>query len=371
MLSKITTLVIALFLLLNGIYAQCVSSGVRTPTVAANVGGIGTIAWATPANVLTSNNIRTVAGALIVGDKSNYLVTTGYGFTIPSTAVICGISVTYEKGGSGLFHAVNDNSVRIVKAGVVSGSEHAIDNVWPGPDVNVTYGGAADLWGTTWTPAQINAANFGVAISADLSGLAVLPAAQIDNVRITVHYDNTLPIELLRFEGIYADEKVTLSWDVASELNNDFFTVERSEDGIYYETVGTLNGAGNSSEKNSYELEDTRTSNRLIYYRLAQTDMDGTTQAFDEITVDCRKHESLTVYPNPVLDQINILFNYSETETYTLTIFDQSGKPVYQLTALTSGQIKLDDHQLVNGLYLMQLRTENEIIASQKLVIAN
>jgi hypothetical protein len=93
--------------------------------------------------------------------------------------------------------------------------------------------------------------------------------------------DCTLPIELVSFEAkptIY--NTVDLTWVTASELNNDFFTIERSIDGLNWEIVDTLSGAGTTNQENNYKLTDKRPHFGLSYYRLKQTDFDGTTEIF-------------------------------------------------------------------------------------------
>ena len=84
-----------------------------------------------------------------------------------------------------------------------------------------------------------------------------------------------LPIELLYFNATPNQSVVDLTWATASELNNDFFTVERSIDGLTWENVVTVNGAGTTTQRNNYSAVDTRPVAGLSYYRLKQTDFDG------------------------------------------------------------------------------------------------
>jgi hypothetical protein len=84
-----------------------------------------------------------------------------------------------------------------------------------------------------------------------------------------------LPIELVEFKAKRANNKVLLSWTTASESNNDYFTVERSPDGINFSMLLTLRGAGNSTGNLNYEAYDEYPLPGLSYYRLKQTDYDG------------------------------------------------------------------------------------------------
>jgi len=117
----------------------------------------------------------------------------------------------------------------------------------------------------------------------------------------TNNVDNPLPIELLSFDakkgdGFYVD----LSWITASEQNNDYFTVEHSQFGKDWYEVGIVKGAGNSNSILKYKLRDNKPFEGLSYYRLKQTDFDGSF-TYSDIRVVNFTSESpeILVYPNP------------------------------------------------------------------------
>lgn len=163
------------------------------PTACANDNSVGTVNWTNPGNALTSNDAR--ATASVDGTTTRYLLCDGYGFAIPAGATITGIIVNLERRSSSTGNGgSNDSSVRMVKGGVIVGNNGATTTDWPTTEAVEAHGGSADLWGTTWTPAEINAADFGVAVSATKpnSGGAA-HTVSIDLVQITVHY--TLPLD--------------------------------------------------------------------------------------------------------------------------------------------------------------------------------
>jgi len=84
-----------------------------------------------------------------------------------------------------------------------------------------------------------------------------------------------LPIELLHFSAKAIGSQVLLNWSTATELNNDYFTIERSVNGINWEVVDMVNGQGTTTQQSNYELLDTRPFTGISYYRLKQTDYDG------------------------------------------------------------------------------------------------
>jgi hypothetical protein len=124
----------------------------------------------------------------LTGSTSYYIVGQGFGFSIPPTATINGIIVTLESKIDAGF--LRDYFIKIVKNNIITG-----DNKSTGTQVNIgsfasrTYGSSTDLWGTTWTAADINSSNFGLAYSVEyLSFSKSIEVGSVRNLRITVHY---------------------------------------------------------------------------------------------------------------------------------------------------------------------------------------
>lgn len=161
------------------------SEGPRSPSWAANVAGAGQD-WTSPTNVYTSNDVY-AESFLDVSQYTDLLRATSFGFSIPSDATVDGIVVEIERKAAGL-GTCRDKSVRIVKAGVEVGNDLASTSTWPSSDAYASYGSATNKWGTTWSPSQVNASNFGASVSAQEVGGVESNVPYIDHVRITVHY---------------------------------------------------------------------------------------------------------------------------------------------------------------------------------------
>jgi large repetitive protein len=168
------------------------SEGPNLPGVGFNSQTIGTLDWDTPANI--QSDIDVASATVIVssaGGTSRYLLGRAFGFAVPTTATINGIE--YVLGARlqiGIQGNVTDNSVRLFIGGVAAGDNKAIvGNYTPNTPADVTYGGAADLWGLTPTPAQINAADFGVGYSFVASSVGEYGLnLTVDWVTVTVYY---------------------------------------------------------------------------------------------------------------------------------------------------------------------------------------
>ncbi|MCR4304740.1 MAG: hypothetical protein NUV63_11050 [Gallionella sp.] len=165
------------------------------PLNCVNVAGIGTLAWATPANAVSSNNAYATV-SLNDFQVSNYLRCTGYGFAIPAGATILGVTVNVERRASNT--GIRDAAMRLVRDVAGTPAIQATDRSTPTNyttlDVIEAHGGAADLWGGIWTPADINLANFGAAFASQKPGTAGWArTVSVDNMPIRVTYTtNTL-----------------------------------------------------------------------------------------------------------------------------------------------------------------------------------
>jgi Tfp pilus assembly protein PilX len=151
------------------------------------VGSATNGAWGSDSsNVFASDNVD-ASYSLAGNAQTPTLDVTGFGFSIPSTAIILGIEVEVERRASG--SSIDDDDVYLLKAGAAAGSDHASSTDWPTSDGTRTYGDSEDLWGTTWTAAQVNAANFGFRIQVD-SDTSSARTVEIDRIRIRVTYSS-------------------------------------------------------------------------------------------------------------------------------------------------------------------------------------
>jgi hypothetical protein len=107
-----------------------------------------------------------------------------------------------------------------------------------------------------------------------------------------------LPIGLLYFNAIQVKDAVLIKWTTASETNNDYFVVERSNDAVNFHGIGVIHGAGNSMQFLNYKLYDREGLNGIIYYRLKQVDLDGAFTYSKIVPLSFEYNSGFSVYPN-------------------------------------------------------------------------
>lgn len=138
-----------------------------------------------------------------------------------------------------------------------------------------------------------------------------------------------LPIELISFRANFQQDKVKLSWVTANEINNEYFTVQHSMDGVSFQNVLEINGAGNSNSILSYFTSHDQPRRGINYYRLMQTDYDGTS-SFSNIEAVEIFNKKINVYPNPVINEVNISFADFEKGKIDFGIYNVYGKEIFR-----------------------------------------
>lgn len=186
-----------------------------------------------------------------------------------------------------------------------------------------------------------------------------------------------LPIELLSFTAKRQNKKIHLKWSTASETNSDFFTVDKSQDGFTFEFVTTENGAGNSTSVKHYSTFDHSPYEGVSYYRLKQTDFDGSYTYSSLVEVEeeaVSSGFSFDIYPNPTDgDVINIVVAAEKGEEVLVVLYDAIGRVTYSKVIIAENDgdnlhaIDMEGHLPV-GIYFVTATSENNIL-SKKLII--
>lgn len=188
-----------------------------------------------------------------------------------------------------------------------------------------------------------------------------------DGLRFTLGTINLaqtpLPVELISFSGNLNQRNVELDWKTATELNNDYFSIERSDLGEKFETIGLVKGAGKSTSAKAYSFIDYAPLPGKQYYRLRQTDFDGKYTYSQIITITNTSSESVYITPNPIHagEELQIrLLNSSEENNYQVSIFDMMGKSIrIENYRKENGSLFINiDSGVVHGIYLIRIESQ-------------
>lgn len=201
-------------------------------------------------------------------------------------------------------------------------------------------------------------------------GLSNAGAISLDN-NLVDKGTTPLPIELMEFIAYQAGINVQLNWSTASETNNNYFTVQRSIDGFFFEELLRIDGAGNSNMVLCYSAIDYNPINGTLYYRLKQTDFDGKHTYSNIVAVFLEELFDVTFSPNPFREFVTIkINNASPNNKYELKVYNILGTEVLKATILY--QITtLDAKYLSSETYFFKLFNNNELIKSGKLISQN
>ena len=168
----------------------------------------------------------------------------------------------------------------------------------------------------------------------------------------------TLPVELLNFDATWIESGALLKWSTASEVNNDYFSIEKSTDGINFNEIARITGNGTSSRINSYEYLDQSLRREEAYYRLKQVDFNDDFEYSRIVHVRSDLKRNVLVFPNPSTDG----FHISNTSQYAINyeITDLVGMN-HGRGILSSGAVlRFDPDALASGMYKLILYSNHE-----------
>ena len=204
-----------------------VTESSTTPTVRRSAGSgtndtagpfSGSVPWSNPANVTVADGAYASVTLPDTGQigfvSSRFLNVTGFGFSIPATAVIRGIRVEVKQHRDLFGFVVWDEAVRLVKNGSQVGTDKAYDDDLTLTDAYRYYGGPKDLWGTTWTPDEINSPGFGLSFA--VATHSPPETAYVDDVRVGVYYDEPSPARVATFTYTGAVQTFQVPTDATS-----------------------------------------------------------------------------------------------------------------------------------------------------------
>lgn len=179
------------------------------------------------------------------------------------------------------------------------------------------------------------------------------------------------PIELVYFQVNLNGTNAECTWETASEKNNDYFTIEHSEDSKNFTPLGNISGAGNCTVTRRYNFTDESAPPGLSYYRMKQTDFDGKFTYSKIITLDNTRALNQTleidnIYPSPFDNKFTVTFKAARGTVTTFRLFNQAGQIIHMEKREAKEGINvieyIDEKALVSGVYVVSLMNGNKEI---------
>lgn len=206
--------------------------------------------------------------------------------------------------------------------------------------------------------------------TSSLLGRGLSKAGAISLIDNIVNVVQPLPIELVSFTAHQSNVNVQLNWSTATEINNDYYTVHRSQNGISFEKSLQVQGEGNSSSLLYYSAIDYNPYDGTAYYRLMQTDFDGRFTYSDLVSVDFDRNLSnyYKISPNPFSTSIDIAIKEeNSTINFQFIMYNILGKAVVN-TIVMKQTNTIETTDLISGIYFYKLVCNHKIIQSGKLI---
>lgn len=330
----------------------------------------------------TTHGSATAQGYILKDTSGNIIDAVGYGaFTFPVasgvTSAMWSGNTTAANSGIRLIGIDNDSSTAWVNSSVTPQNPNILNANVPQP---IPSGLAGFNWYFMGSPIDTNARI--VVGPYTTPGIYRYVAEYVNSCgtfydTVTITATSTVPVTLTSFDAVKNNNDVMLNWVTASEINNDYFEVQRSNDGVNFEKIGQVDGNGSTTSVSSYAFNDKNvladfSSVSAFFYRLKQVDFDGTTEYSKTVRVsnNILTANNIEVYPNPNNGAFNIMLPANEQSTVQLIIVDRTGRIVEQkMMSLQQGDNLLDlNLSLSKGIYMILIQQDG-ISVSKKFVV--
>ncbi len=264
----------------------------------------------------------------------------------------------YYTGGTG------DGSVIYMRA-----NDNIVNNPANGTSytANTTFGSGSNLGNSTFvvfagaskgsvTVTGLDVSNNYFVKLSDYKGTGASSIYDISNAEEIADENTALPVELIKFEASVVDNNVMLFWQTASEINNNFFVVEKSVDAKNFFEIEKVEGSGNSNNLLDYNSIDQSYDGSITFYRLKQVDFNGKS-TYSSIISTNPNYSSLNLHGiNSSYNTINLAFTSDETRT-EVKIYDINGNLVYSETLKGTGSqaVSIPASNLAKGFYMLEM----------------
>lgn len=278
-------------------------------------------------------------------------------------------------------------------APATDGSLNVIDRYWhinaltytAKPNVALSFGYddlANEMGGTnTITESRLQAQRFNtgssnweqfklfgtVDIAANRVNGAAIPTADFFENWVLVDNANPLPVTLTDFSTTCSNKEIVVTWTTQTEINNDYFILEKSYDGyVFFESI-RVDGSGTSSVSNTYQTI-VETESRVIYFRLKQVDFDGTVSYSDVIASNCANSGFEVMQLNLSSSQLSFKINTSMDDNFQVYLYDYRGRLISshnQQVVQGLNNVSVSNLQLSSGIYMLSIVGKDNVYTTK------
>ncbi|RFC55714.1 T9SS type A sorting domain-containing protein [Brumimicrobium aurantiacum] len=179
-----------------------------------------------------------------------------------------------------------------------------------------------------------------------------------------------LPVELTDFNAISNEKNVEINWSTASELDADYYLVQKSKYGVDFNNIARIKAVGTTTNRSEYSIIDDSPFSGISYYRLIQVDINGEETKYGTVSVDRVQDQAFSIVPNPSNGRFRVKSAIATMENTNVSILNATGQKVYDLTLqpneLNYKHINLN---LNSGLYMVRVSQSNGASAVLKLFV--
>jgi beta-propeller repeat-containing protein len=223
---------------------------------------------------------------------------------------------------------------------------------YPSPKVTISnHGGINDTISVSGTSHSMNFPTTAGSYSPNkLNSIADQPVF----FKLTCRVANPLPVEIVSFSGINEGSKNNLEWVTASEINNDYFSIERSENGSNFKNIGDVNGSGNSTQMTHYSFIDENPLPGVNYYRLKQVDFNNQFKYSQAIAIRInREGFHCNLYRD--VSSGNYIFTCTNSANYYAQLYSMEGKVLKHFNFNDEASTVINLSEFNKGLYVLKI----------------
>jgi hypothetical protein len=181
-----------------------------------------------------------------------------------------------------------------------------------------------------------------------------------------------LGVNLRYFKASNSSGITQISWATDREVGNDYFVIERSEDGTNFTAIGTVKGLQQSTSLKEYSLTDDRTANGILYYRIRQVSIDGKSSYLQTVTISGVSFGGgIQYFPNPVRNSFTIQVKEKYTGVMKINLYSLDGRIIKQKQILKQEEhisTSLDVSDVSRGVYMLEVVIDDKLREVMKVI---